>query len=261
MTNAASFMKAVILVVLCVAAVNSQSRNNLDPATVESAEIQRSSTKPKSNGRTAEVIVQALGGATIIYCNTTNKCGGFSAVLSTIQRTEYPQYGGASVPVYDQGSMAGIPQSNGPVFPFVPKASGSSQSVNSSLPSGWRTYGSGRSTVIAPNGGMVNGDLRNGVILGQTSGRSAEDVSFSLLKQSTYLVSEGVTYRVNLNGNSCKKFKYSGYSTKSRSVENVEVFVCPNTGKTFSYAIAVSSGAQSDLYRSQLLNMVRDNLR
>lgn len=69
MKNAASFMKAVILVVFCAAAINSQSRNNLEPATVESAEIQRSSTKPKSNGKTAEVIVQAFGGAAIIYCD------------------------------------------------------------------------------------------------------------------------------------------------------------------------------------------------
>lgn len=261
MKNAASFMKAVILVVFCAAAINSQSRNNLDPATVESAEIQRSSTKPKSNGKTAEVIVQAFGGAAIIYCDTTNKCGGFSAILSTIQRPEYPQYGGVSVPVYDQGSTAGVPQSNGPVFPFVPKANGSSQSFNSSLPSGWKTYGSGRSTVIAPNGGMVNGDLRNGVILGQTTGQSAGEVSFSLLKQSTYLISDGVTYRVNLNSNSCKKFKYSGYSTKSRSVENVEVFVCPNDGKTFSYAIAVSSGSHSEQHREQNYSIVQNNLR
>lgn len=266
MIKANSLMIVIaVLLSMMTSSPLAQNRNNLDPATTENAESgnnrsSRSDGARRSCGRTTEVIVQALGGAAVIYCKTTNKCGGFSAVLSTIPRTEYPQNHGTNIPVYDQGSADGVPQGDGPVFPFHPGSTRNSQSVTTNIPSGWKVHSIGRSTIVAPEAGMVNGDLRNGVVFGFAIGQTAQEVASRLLKQSTYLTTDGVIYRVNLNNKSCYKFKYRGYSTRSGLVENVEVYVCPSNETEFAYAISVSSGSRSEYYRNQNLLVVRNAL-
>lgn len=263
MTKAIYFgILSMILAGLSVLPVPGQTRNNLDPATTESTSSGDARRIPAGRDRnrrrgTTEVVVQILGVAAVVFCNTTNKCRGFNATLSTVPGTEYPRDDEMSPTISEQEPTGEASQTSGPVFPFTSESAIGSKPITTNLPSGWRLFSTGQSTIIAPEGGMVDGDLRNGVILGQAAGRSAETVASGLLRQSAYLASDGVIYRVNLNNNMCYKFQYRGTSPRSGVVENVEVYVCPQNRTTFAYAIAVSSGAQATYYRQQTLLVVR----
>lgn len=219
-----------------------------------------------------EVVMQSIGGALIIICNVTNRCGGFTATLATTGRTEYPQYSGATPPIFSEGSAGttSVPTARGPVFPFAPSANGlgtvrgavvptnqSSAGYLGSVPAGWNVTKASGSTTVAPPSGKMDGNLNNGVIFGSILlVGPAESVATRLISANSYLRGDGATYAASIGSTRCYKFQYAGYSHKSHAMENVDVYVCPKSNGYF-YAISVSSGADAEGQKVENVRVIR----
>ncbi|MBX3291558.1 MAG: hypothetical protein KF881_01560 [Acidobacteria bacterium] len=233
---------------------------NFDPDSVDSGIPQEDSggqrdRRERRNGRRSQIVIQSIGAAAIIYCNQTQKCGGFNASLSTIPGSTSPEYGSYPPPVYG-GRNDDIPSgSTGPVFPFSP-----STTTGSSIPSGWSSIRRGQLTIIAPFGDFTNGELRNGVIFGRASGQTSTSVAASLTRGSTYLKSKGMREKIHLGNRMCDLFLFEGFSPKLKLNEEVGVYICSKANGLFTYALAVGSGNNAARYRNEIRGLIYSEL-
>jgi hypothetical protein len=121
-------------------------------------------------------------------------------------------------------------------------------------PTGWQTYGDQSSVTVAPPSEYVNGDLRNGVILGlfdlnNTSFETgAETYVRQLVSNNKYLRRIGWPQSHIVDNVPCITNRLEGLSPKTRVIENVVVYTCKRNAQKLFYVVTVNSGPNASLY-------------
>jgi hypothetical protein len=228
--------------VICLSFLSSQAPARAQEAGTLSNPASRESSSQRVPSARRRILLNIARAVIDVLCAEYGNCTGSSNVPP---ETSAPSRGGDAM--YLNPGIAGANSRSMPQRP----------SFFFNTPSGWQTYGDQSSVTVAPPSEYVNGDLRNGVILGlfdlnNTSFETGTETYVrQLVSNNKYLRRVGSPQSSIVDNVPCITNRLDGLSPKTSDVENVVVYTCRRNAQKLFYVVTVNSGRNSNRYEEE----------